>query len=249
MRGSILTAALSFILAGSAFAQTNVWQNYGVDRRWDIGVNYGASSITRPLGPEKNYQGSRTNVVPETSITLQYVIDPHWHINFNLGWRTWESYGTWSLPYTNGAQLKPYEVKFQLGKPALTETFQLNYVIPFYSEYHVLNRANLYFGVSGGLVTTVSDGSVGYSKYNNQPDSSFRYVSSVNYGKGIGYQVGVQAGYSYYFLRRFGVNVELGARFTRVTTDRTNGMAADNGTIAYRMMFFPGTVGLRYRFR
>lgn len=249
MKGFLLTTALLFTIGSSALAQVNIWQNYGVDRRWDIGFNYGASTITRPLGPEKFYQGSRTKVTPEYSFTLQYVIDPHWHINFNVGWRKWESYGTWSLPYSNGTQLKPTEVKFQLGKPVLSEVVQLNYVIPFYTKYDVMNKANLYFGVTAGMVNTVSDGSVSYSKYNNEPDSSFRYVSGYNYASGIGYMVGIQAGYTYYFLRRWGVNVELGARYANVTTHSTNGVSDPHATTSYNVMFFPGTLGLRYRFR
>lgn len=249
MKGFLLTAALLLAFTGGAFAQTNVWNNYEVDRRWDIGFNYGASSITRPLGPEKAYQGSRTNVVPEFSLKLQYVITPHWHLAFELGARTWESYGTWSNPSTYGTQLKPTEVKFQLGKPAITETFQLNYVIPFYSEYRVLNRANLYFGVSAGLVTTVSDGSQSFGKYNAPPDSSYRYINGYNYGAGIGYNVGIQAGYTYYIMRKWGVNVELGARYVNMTADKVNGLADAHGTTKYNMLFFPGTVGVRYRFR
>jgi hypothetical protein len=249
MKGTLLTAALLSVLSFEAFAQPNVWENYGVDKRWDIGINYGASTITRPVGPEKFYQGSRTKVVPETSITLQYVINPHWHVNFNLGWRKWESYGTWSQPYTYGTQLKPQEVTFGLGKPAISAVAQFNYVIPFYSEYHVLNRANLYFGGTLGLVNTVSDGSTGFSRYNNEPDSSYRYVSNYNYASGVGYMVGVQVGYTYYFLRRWGVNVELGARYANVSTGTTNNSSDNHGTTNYGVLFFPETVGLRYRFR
>ncbi|WP_133162688.1 hypothetical protein [Flavipsychrobacter stenotrophus] len=249
MKGFFLTAALFLGLTGGAFAQTNVWNDYGVDRTWDIGFNYGASTITRPNGPEKFYQGSRTNVVPDFSIKLQYVVTPHWHLAFDLGWRTWESYGTWSNPYTYGTQLSPTEVKFQLGKPAITETFQLNYVIPYYSKYKVLNRANLYFGVSAGLVTTVSDGSQSFGKYNNRPDSSYRYVNGYNYGMGIGYSVGVQMGYTYYFLRKWGVNVELAARYVNMTASKENGLADAHGTTKYNMLFFPQTFGIRYRFR
>ncbi len=249
MKGFFLTAAVLLAFMGSTSAQTNVWNDFRDDRSWDIGFNYGASTITRPLGPEKAYQGSRTDVVPEYSLKLQYAADPHWHLAFELGWRQWASYGTWSQPYTFGTQLKPTEVKFQLGNPALTESFQLNYVIPFYTKYRVLNKANLYFGVTAGLVTTVSDGSLGYSKYNNRPDSSYRYVSGYNYGAGIGYSIGVQAGYTYYFYRKWGVNVELAARFVHVNTEKANGISDDHNTNAYHMMFFPETIGLRYRFR
>ena len=96
MKGTLLTAALLSVVSFETLAQTNVWQNYGVDKRWDIGINYGGSTITRPVGPEKFYQGSRTKVVPEMSVNVQYVITPHFHVNLAIGWRKWESYGTWS---------------------------------------------------------------------------------------------------------------------------------------------------------
>lgn len=249
MKGFLLTAAILLAFTGGAFAQTNIWNDYKVDRSWDIGFNYGASTITRPLGPEKAYQGTRTEIVPEYSIRLQYAASPHWHLAFDLGARNWSSYGTWANQYTYGTNLKPTEVKFQLGKPALTETFQVNYVIPFYTKYAVMNRANLYFGVSGGLVTTISDGSKSFSKYNNQPDSSYRYISGYNYAAGIGYSFGAQIGYTYYFLRKWGVNVELAARYVNVGTDKVNGLSDDHGTSKYNILFFPETIGIRYRFR
>lgn len=248
MKGFLFTAAVFLGLTGSAFAQTNVWNDYKVDRHWDIGFNYGASSITRPLGPEQAYQGTRTKVVPDYSLHVQYVVTPHWHLAFDLGVRTWESYGTWTNPYTNGTSLKSTDVTFQIGKPAVTETFQLNYAIPFYSQYDVVNRANIYFGVAAGLVTPVSDGSTGYTKYNHLPDSSYRYVSNYNYAAGIGYSVGAQVGYTYYFKRKWGVNVELDARYVNVGTSQTNAVADDHGTSHYNLLYFAGSLGIRYRF-
>ena len=249
MKGFLLTAAIVFTGFGFVKAQPNIWQDYRPDRTWDIGISAGPSVITRPLGPEKAYQGTRTNVVPDVAIKLQYVLTPNWHLAFDLGFRKWESFGLWSQPYLNGTKLKSTETKFGLGNPAVTESFQVNYVIPYYSKYRVINRANLYFGATIGLVTTVSDGSLGYSKLNAQPDSSYRYVSSYNYGSGIGYSFGVQAGYTYYFLRRWGVNVELAARYVHINTEKVNGLNNDHGTNSYHMMFFPQTFGLRYRFR
>ena len=249
MKGLFLTVAIALLCSGVGFSQTNIWENYRPDRTWDIGFNYGASSITRPLGPEKAYQGTRTNVVPEWGIKLQYVVNPNWHLAFDLGFRKWESFGLWTQPYLFGHTLTSTETKFQLGSPAVSESVQLNYVIPYYSEYKVLNRANLYFGATFGLVTTVSDGSLGYSHYNANPDSAYRYVSTYNYGSGIGLSMGVQVGYTYYFLRKWGVNVEMGARYVTMRTERVNGLSDDHGTTHYHMMFFPGTFGLRYRFR
>ncbi len=249
MKALLLTAAAVIAFTGSIFAQRQaIWENFPPDLRWDGGINYGASGITRPQGPANDYTGARTNVVPEISAKVVYAVDEHWNLVAELGMRKWESFGTWNNPYTMGTSLQKTEVKFQIGKPALTESFQLNYVIPFYSKWKTYNKANLYFGVNLGLVTTISDGSVGYSKYNAAPDSSYRYVSNYNYGSGIGYSFGLQAGYTYYFMRRWGVNVEIGARFVEVGTDKTNGIYDDHGTHRYHMLFLPETVGIRYRF-
>ena len=249
MKAFFLTAAFVLTCLGALNAQTNIWNDYRVDRSWDIGVDYGASSITRPLGPEKAYQGTRTNVVPEFGIKLQYVVTPHWHLAFDLGFRKWESFGLWQQPYLMGQKLASTETKFGIGSPAISESFQLNYAIPFYSHYKVINRANLYFGATLGLVTTVSDGNLGYSHLNALPDSSYRYVSSYNYGAGIGLSFGVQAGYTYYFLRRWGVNAEIAARYVGMHAEKVNGLSDDHGTSSYHMMFYSGTLGMRYRFR
>lgn len=249
MKAFLLAAAAVITLSGTVFGQrAAIWENFPPDLRWDAGVNAGFSGITRPTGPEKDYQGTRTHVVPEYSARVVYAADEHWNINFDLGFRTWESYGTWKNPSTMGTSLKNTEVKFQLGKPAISESIQVNYVIPFYTKYRTYNKANLYFGAMLGMVTTVSDGSVGYSRYNAPPDSSYRYISSYNYGSGIGFSFGLQAGYTYYILRRWGINVEVSARYVDVGTEKVNGLNDDHNTHRYQLLFLPQTIGIRYRF-
>jgi hypothetical protein len=250
MKAFLLTAAAVLSFTGSIFAQRQaIWETFPPDLRWDVGVNYGASGITRPYGPQNEYAGTRTNVVPEYALKVVYAADEHWNFTFDLGMRKWESYGTWENPYLQGTSLKKTNITFGLGKPALTESIQANYVIPFYNRYRTIYRASLYFGATVGLVTTVSDGSTGYSYYKAQPDSSYRYVSNINYAKGIGYSFGVQAGYTYYFLRRWGLNAEIGCRFVEVGTEKTNGQSDDHGIHRYKMLFLPETVGIRYRFK
>ncbi len=249
MKAFLCTALAVVAISGSTFGQNQLWENFPVVQHWDIGFNVGASGITRPIGPEKAYQGTRTKVVPDCNVKLTYAFNPNWNINFEVGFRKWESYGTWSNPYTMGSSLKNTEVRFQLGKPAVTESVQLNYAIPFYSGFHKFNRANLYFGATLGLVTTFSDGSIGYSRYNAPPDSSYRYISSYNYGQGLGFSFGVQVGYTYYVWRRWGVNVELAARYAQVGGVKTNGLNDDHQTNNYQIMFLPQTIGFRYRFK
>ena len=250
MKGLILTAVAFLAISCGAFAQTQqLWDNFPPQLRWDVGFNIGASGITRPIGPENAYTGTRTNVVPDYSLKLVYAFNPNWNIHFDVGWRKWESYGNWSNPYLMGTSLKNTPITFQLGSPAVTESISVNYVIPFYSDYKIFNKANIYFGATLGLVNTISDGSIGYSKYNNAPDSSYRYISKYNYGAGIGYSVGVQVGYTYYIWRKLGVNVELAARYVNMQTGRTNTIADDHGTDHYKLLFLPETVGIRYRFK
>ena len=240
MKALLLTAAALMASAGSMFAQ-NMPPTYS----WEIGLNGGFSAITRPLGPANAYQGTRTNVVHDYSIKATYFINEHWNINFDLGTRKWETFGTWQLNDVNGQKLKSREVSFLVADQAITETFQLNYVIPFYDRYNTMNRANLYFGVTAGLVTTVNDGSMGFSKYNAPPDSSYTYTSSYNYGYGIGLTYGLQAGYTYYVIPRLGINVEIGMRYAAVKTHDQR-YASENDH--FHLLYFPETIGLRWRF-
>lgn len=123
----------------------------------------------------------------------------------------------------------------------LTLNFQLH--------THYSGNTFIYFGISAGLVTTVGDGSTQFSKYNAAPDSSFRYVSGYNYAAGIGFSFGVQAGYTYYIKQRWGLNAELAVRYVDVGTEKVNGINNNHMTNRYRTMFFPQTIGIRYRFK
>jgi len=249
MKAFLLTAALAITGTCTSFAQKALWENFLPDLKWDVGVNYGASVITTPQGVDNNYTGSRTHPVPDFSVCVQYAISPNWHLMFDLGSRRWESSGTWQQPYTFGTSLKAQDVNFLIGKPAITESFKLNYAIPFYSGFKSTNRANLTFGIELGLVQTVNDGSVHYSNYNALPDSNYKYVSSFHYGFGIGYTLGAQIGYTYYFLPRWGVSAEIAARYVDVGADVPDGINYRHNISRYHMMYFPETVGVRYRFR
>jgi hypothetical protein len=73
-------------------------------------------------------------------------------------------------------------------------------------------------------------------------------MSSYHYGAGIGYSFGAQAGFTYYFFKRLGVNVEISARMADVGTESVNGEDYVHKTNRYRVLFFPETFGIRYRF-
>src|ERR1035437_4648067 len=165
MKAFLLTAAALMVCAGSMFAQ-----NLPPDYYWEVGANNGYSAITRPLGPAQAYQGTRTNVVHDYSVRLNYFLNPHWMLNLDIGNRRWETFGTWKLNDKFGQSLKSQPITFLIADNAVTEAVGINYVIPFYTKYNTFNRANLYFGALFGLVTTTNDGSIGYSDYKSVPD-------------------------------------------------------------------------------
>lgn len=240
MKAFLLTAVAWLAIAGSSIAQ-----DFSNDYSWEVGINGGKSIITRPVGPAEPYEGNRTNPVYDYSFHVNYYPSPAWMISLDAGDRKWESFGTWQLNDLFGQKLKPREVSFLLADHALNQSVGVNYVIPFLTRYQTFTRANLYFGANFGLVETVNDGSTGYSKYNEAPDSNYTYVSSYHYGFGIGYSFGLQVGYTYYIIPRLGINLELGARYAEVGTNDIN-YRRENAR--YHLLHFPETLGIRWRF-
>jgi hypothetical protein len=240
MKAFLLTVTALMVYAGSVFAQ-----NLPPDYSWEVGVNAGQSAITRPLGPAEAYSGKRTNLVLDYSVRLNYFLTPNWMLNLDIGNRKWETFGNWVENGKFGTALKSEPVSFLIADNAITEMVGINYVIPFYTEYNTFNRSNINFGVALGLVTTTNDGSLSYSTYKSAPDPSFTYTSRYDYGYGIGYTFGVQAGYTYYIIPRLAINVDLAVRYADV---RTNDIHYDHENSRYYLLYFPETLGIRWRF-
>ena len=240
MKALLLTAAVLLACEGSMFAQ-----NLPPDYHWEVGINGGFSIATRPLGPSNAYQGTSTKVGSDFSVRANYAFNEHWMLGIDIGSRKWASTGTWLENSTFGHVNSPVTVNFLEADHAINESFEFNYMIPFYSRYQNFNKANLYFGVMAGLVTTTNDGSIGYSRYKSGSDSGTAYVSKYDYGMGIGYNIGVQMGYTYYIIPRLGVSVEIAARYADI---RTNNVSYGYANSNFYLLYFPETVGVRYRF-
>ena len=240
MKAFLLTAAVFLVCAGSMFAQ-----NLPPDYLWEIGINGGLSTFTRPLGPANAYQGTHTNTSHDYSLRANYYFNPHWMINLDIGTRQWISYGQWKLNDLFGQPLKPMDVTFLVADYAITEQVGINYVVPFYTAYNTFNRSNINFGVTMGLINTINDGSIAYSKYKQAPDPNYTYVSKYDYGFGIGMTYGLQMGYTYYIVPRLGVNVDLSVRYANVNT---NDVRYNHSISHFHTLYFPETLGLRWRF-
>ncbi len=240
MKAFLLTAATFLAFAGGVFAQ-----NLPPDYLWEVGVNYGTAGYTRPLGPAINYQGTRTNTVPDFSVRLDYYINPRWMMNVDLGTRKWVSYGTWNLTDLYGQPLQQREITFLEARHAFNESVALNYVIPLYTRYNTYNKANIYFGAQFGLMQTMNDGSLAYTKYGISPDSSFSYMSKYDYAAGSGHTFGIQMGITYYIVPRLGLNLDLAMRYASIKTSDQHYGSENNH---FYLLYFPETVGIRWRF-
>jgi hypothetical protein len=240
MKALLLTVALFIGATGSMFAQ-----NFPPDYPWEAGINGGISAFTRPLGPATQYTGTRTNPVADFSLRANYFFNEHLMLGIDIGSRRWKSYGTWQENGTMGQTLSNEQVSVLVASHAINESFELNYIVPFYTKYNTYNKSNLYFGVMFGLVTTINDGSTGYGRYKGTVDSGTVYVNSINYGYGIGINYGVQLGYTYYIVPQIGVNVEVAARYADV---HTNDLIPGNNNKDFYLLYFPATIGIRYRF-
>lgn len=239
MKSLLLTAAMFLAFAGSTFAQP-----LPPEYRWEIGANGGYSVITRPVGPPDTYRGTSTNVVKDISLRATYYFNEHWMMSLDIGDRRWETFGQWNLTGKFGRALDPVQVPFLLASHALNQSIQMNYVIPFYTQFREFNRANFYVGVQAGLIETINDASRAYSVYGKGADSGYTYVSGYNYGSGMGYSLGLQTGFIWYLVPRLGVTAELCLRYVNVKTIDIN-YAAPNSS--YHVMHFPQSVGIRYR--
>jgi hypothetical protein len=240
MKAFLLAATILISSAGSVFAQ-----NFAPDYEWEAGINIGASAFTRPLGPTSLYTGTSTKTVPDYSVRVNHFINEHWLIGIDIGSRKWQSFGTWQENGTTGQTLNNQQVSFLIASHAINESFEINYLLPFYARFRSYTKSNVYFGAMVGFVTTVNDGSIGYGKYKGAIDSGSTYVSSYDYGFGIGYNFGLQVGYAYYILPQLSISIELAARYADV---HTNNVSYGNENQNFNLLYFPETIGVRYRF-
>ena len=240
MKSIILAAAVLLATAGSLSAQ-----NFPPDYRFEIGVNGGMSANTIPKGPASSYQGTKGSWAPEFSVRGDYNISQYLQVGIDLGFTNWTTTANWTAYNAYGENVPAREVKFVLAKPAISFAAQVNGMIPFFSRYKEYNKANIYYGATIGIITTINDGSIAYSQYNEMPGSQYTYASQYNYGNGIGYVAGLQVGFSYFITQRWGINAELAGRYADVGTTDTH-YGHENSR--YNLFYFPCTVGIRYRF-
>lgn len=240
MKSLILTAIAILGLAAGSSAQF-----LPPDYRFEIGVNGGVSTTTVPLGPAAAYQGSKNTWNPVYGINLTYNIFEKLMVSLEATQTKWITKGEWASTITNNQQIAPKEITYQYANPATSFYVAVNGLIPFTSRYGDYNKANIHYGIGGGVVATLNDGNIGYTEEGDPNDPTFKYVTQYNYGFGFGGQVGAQVGFTYYIIPKLGININLAARYVGIRTNEDRYGQMNN---YYRMLYFPHTLGVRFRF-
>ena len=212
-------------------------------QKYEIGVVGGVSNTSRVK--ESLYSGDEGKWTYATGINFHLNITPHFQAGIEAGMTSWERSTDWALDGYNNQSLGTKEVNYIFADRALSLAFRVNYVLPFYTRYEDFVRSSFYAGVSFGGVATGSEGNIEYSRANPNTPAEYRYVSKFQYESGYGTVLGLQAGYTYFFSKALGVNIEFAPKMAWVkTADAKYGYANDT----YNVLYFPATLGLRFRF-
>ncbi len=212
-------------------------------QKYELGLTGGVSSTSRVK--ESLYSGDKGKWTYAAGINFHYNINPHFQAGLEAGMTRWERTGEWSLNASNNQSLGNKEVTYLFAERALSLALRLNYVVPIYRAYDDFIRSSFYGGVTLGGVATGNEGKIEYAKGNPNTPAEYRYVTKFQYESGYGTLLGLQIGYNYYFSKLLGVNLEFAPKMAWVkTVDAKYGAANDT----YNILYFPATIGLRFRF-
>lgn len=235
----ILAAAALLSLTTPSFAQYQTQADY----RSEFGLTGGFSPILRPEGAV--YQGSRVSNTPYfASATYHYNFTENFQAGISLGMTTqWATNGDATLQDLNGAPFQNQRTTMLFADRTWEATARFNYVLPFYDSYK-FNYANLYFGVAGGAMFTVNDGSIDYKQVDEKQGPQYTFVNQYNYKQATGWVAGIQVGYAYYFAPRWGVQVEIAPRFARLYSLNPSMYDANAN---FQTFYMPTSLGLKFR--
>lgn len=212
-------------------------------QKFEIGINGGGSNPVRVN--ESQYSGDHGCWSYYAGVNFHYNLSPHFQIGGDVSMTQWKRNEDWNLYAPDNQYLGTKNVTYILADKAYTASVRFNYVIPFYPKYGDYVRSSLYMGVSLGGIVTSGNGNIEYSRFNPNTPAEYSYVSKYNYESGYGSTVGAQIGYTYYFSKLVGLNVEFAPKIAWVKTiDYRYAHAND----VYNVIYLPTTIGIRLRF-
>jgi hypothetical protein len=212
-------------------------------QRFEIGANGGLSNTA--IANESLYEGDKGKWSYATGLNFHLNINDHLQGGIEMGMTRWERSTDWPLYATNNQYLGTKKVDFVFAERAVSLALRFNYMIPFYEQWEDFVRSSLYVGVTAGAVATGNDGSIEYSRTNPSTPAEYSYVSRYQYESGYGTLLGAQIGYTYFFSKVIGLNIEFAPKISWIKTiDSKYGYANDT----YNILYFPTTLGIRFRF-
>ena len=228
---SLLLLVAGVLLSNGVYAQT-----------FEIGLNGGVSTTSR--ANNALYQGDDNKWNYAADLSFHYNFTDRWQTGLSIGMTKWERETSWPLIHTNGDSLGTEDIDILIAKRAVSFALQLNHNIPFYDQFGDYIKHNVYMGVSGGAVIVGNDGEAIYSKVNPSTPVEYTYTSEFHFESGYGMLVGIQIGYTYFFSQKVGINVDFAPKWAWVRTYDSRYAGANN---QYNLMYFPTTVGIRYK--
>jgi len=197
-------------------------------QQYEIGIGGGASINSKPTN-NMYFRGDRVAANYATELTFLKNVDKSWQVGLDL--HMLELSRRSNINYNNDGNL--------IG----SDNKKLVYATYAYSFLAVANKKffvdNNYFYVGAGMGFAIA-------RNNSKKlpvDASYEAPDG-----GYGLSVGLQAGYSVNFKTRWALNVEVAARYYDLDYDAHAPVVKPYTNIHYRIVSYPATIGVRYRF-
>lgn len=187
----------------------------------ELGVSGGFLTNSTPWvdGNSATYTQSATPSA-YTSLKLFAHVHNNWQVGLGIDLATIKSNLLVEVP---GAQPHLYQGSLQIGDPNIPMYLMLNRTFRAPKGY-------AYAGMNAGITFITGASSTSVTHPGIAPTEK------------QGFQVGLQAGYTYQLIKRLAANAELGARYFTTAIPG----AKPNVDATYDVWYFPVSVGLRY---
>lgn len=238
MKRILFLAAMTVGCSLGAYAQ-----NPYPDLHNDIGIGGGVSFMTLPRGTA--YTGTDANVSCYGHLTYTRYIDYRFSVGIEAGLTHWETSGSQPITGMENSYAGSATTKYLFADRAMNFLLRFNRM-HWQTDQFNFQRSYFYYGVAAGVqYTSAQDKQLQFAQLNNKRGPENRYISQYNYQGGIGYVAGLQVGYTYFFGKTFGLNIEAAPRFTYVFTEDYQQRHQND---AYHLFYVPVSAGFKLRF-
>lgn len=200
----------------------------GYSQQYEIGIGVGASINSKPTN-NMLFRGDVVAANYATDFTFLKNINTDWQIGFDL--HVLELSRRSTITYNNaGTDIGNDNKKFVYAKYAFAICAVAN------RKFHVDNN---YFYVGAAMGAAIARN----NSTETRSDASYLAPDG-----GYGLCIGLQAGYTYNFSTRWALNFEVAARYYDLDYDAHAPVIKPYTNIHYRIVAYPVTFGIRYRF-